>query len=339
MTKSFNRLFFITSSLLLCVAEANASKLFEIDLLKQDPNFPINSNWFSDSVITAAKSEIKKQPKKKSQLLFEIASATAQQGKLLAALEQMALIDDLSLKEGPDFLEERAEIKSLLGFDLSAMEDMNKIQRKYQTFKVLWHRSLILERAGKIEQSKLEFRKAVAEAERFNSENNYLKILLSSAKRKHLTALEPNPLKADQVLAAIKSIVALQSAPTLEEATKMLGLDEKSADNQPASGVVFFYPASADSPIKRATITPDAHQINFDIDNSACGITQTVVRKEFDAATEQELFPGSKSAPAQGTVTLLAQAEAGHIVQFVFDGGNPPALRSFSISFKEKPQK
>ena len=110
-----------------------------------------------------------------------MAFVTAQQGRLLAALEQMALIDDPKLKEEPEFLEERAEIKSLLGFAQSAIEDMDRIERKYQNHKVLWHRSLILERAGKIEQSKLEMRKAIAEAERFKHGDNYLRILLKSA--------------------------------------------------------------------------------------------------------------------------------------------------------------
>lgn len=336
--KQFPCIFFLVSLLLLPVVPASASRLYELNLLRQDSTFEINPRWFSDDVIAAAKSDIKKEPQRKAQLLFEIASATAQQGKLLAALEQMALIDDSKLKEGPEFLEERAEIKSLLGFDQSAIEDMDRIDSKYRNHKVLWHRSLILERAGKIEQSNLEMRKAIAEAERFKHGDNYLRILLESAKRKHLTALEPSPQKADEVLAAINSFNILSSAPSLSKATSMLGLDEKSAEKSESSGVIFFYPVSADSPIKRASITPDAHQINFDVDNAACAITEQVIRKKFDAATEQELYPGSMSGCGNGTLTLISKEPKDGFSQFIFDGGNPAALRSVFIGFKRKPQ-
>jgi len=326
--------FLLVTFLLLPVVPATASRLYELNLLRQDSSFEIDPRWFSDDLIAAANVGIKKEPAKKAQLLFEIASVTAQQGRLLAALEQMALIDDPKLKEEPEFLEERAEIKSLLGFAQSAIEDMDRIERKYQNHKILWHRSLILERAGKIEQSKLEMRKAIAEAERFKHGDNYLTILLESAKKKQLTALEPDPKKAEQVLSTIGSILDLASAPSSSEAIRILGLDEKSAETQEANGLTLFYPLSANSPIKRASITPDAHQISLDIDNTACGITEEIVRKKFHAATEQELYPGSLSGCGPGTLTLLSTNEPAG--QFTFDGGEKPFLQRFSISFKAK---
>jgi hypothetical protein len=332
----FSCIFLFATLLLQLIVPATASRLYELDLLRQDPTFQINPRWFSDDVIKDAKTKIKNDSRNKSLLLFEIASATAQQGKLLEALEQMALIDDPKLKEGSDFLEERAEIKSLLGFDSSAIEDMNKIERRHQNYKVLWHLSLILKRAGKTEQSNMELRKAVAEAERFKGGDNYHRILLESAKRKAITALEPDAKKADQVLAMINSILVLPSAPSLSEATRILGLNEKSAENQVASGVTFFSPMSEDSPIKRVSLTPDAHQITVEIDNAACGIPEDVIRKQFDAATEQELYPGAMSGCGPGTLALVSRESKAGVSQFIFDAGNPPVLRSFFISFKRK---
>lgn len=330
----FPYIFFLAAVLLLPVVPARASRLYELNLLRQDPNFKIDSHWFSDEVIQEANNKIKSDASHKSLFLFEIASATAQQGKLIAALEQLAAIDDPKLKESPDFLEERAEIKSLLGFESSALEDLERIEPKYKSWKTSWHRALVLQRAGKSEQAKLELSKAVAEAERFKFGDNYHRILLETASKEHIEALPPDPEKAERLLTILHSILNLTSAPTLSEATNLMGLDEKNAENQTAGGTIAFMPLSANSPIKRANITPDAHQIHLVFDTASCGITADVIRKQFDAATEDELEPGSISGCGSGTLTLYSKKHAPGAGQFVFDAAKEPALSSFFISFK-----
>ncbi|WP_161942160.1 hypothetical protein, partial [Sphingobium sp. 22B] len=258
---------------------------------------------YKRQVIKEAQDKIKKEPANKGTFQFEIASANAQQGKLLTALEQMALIDDETLKHSPDFLEERAEIKSLLGFDSSAIEDIDRIERKNQNWKTFWHRSLILQRAGKIEQAKNDLKIAVAEAERFTVGDNYLRVLLESAKQHQIKALEPDPKKTEQILSMLRSFLRSTSAPTIIDTLTVLGLDEKTAEKR-LDGEIIFYPLSSNSPIKYVTITPDGHQIRLFVYSAACLLTPDLVRKQFDAATEQELWPGSMGGCGPGTLTL-----------------------------------
>lgn len=331
----FPCLFFLAALLLLPVVPASASRLYELNLLRQDPSFKIDSRWFSDEVIKEANSKIKSDDSHKSLFLFEIASATAQQGKLIKALEQMALIDDAKLKASPDFLEERAEIKSLLGFDSSALEDFERIEPKYQNWKTCWHRALVLQRAGKSEQAKLAFRTALAEAERFSTGDNYHTILLKTAKKQKIVALEPDPQKRDQVLSMVDSLLRYTSAPPVAESIKLLGLDEKSAETQ-QGGVVLLNPVSISSPIRCVTITPDGHQINVSLHSAVSGITCDIVRKHFDAATQQEVAPGAMGGCGPGTLALYPRKQESAISQFVFDGAKEPALRSFFISYKNK---
>lgn len=324
---------FLTTALLLTVGDVRASRLYELNLLRQDPSFEINQRWFSDEVIKDAKDNIKKDPTSAARFSFEIASAMAQQGKLLKALEQMALIDDQALKESPDFLEERAEIKSLLGFDSSAVEDMDRIGWKYQNWKTLWHRSLILARAGKPEQSRFELRRAVAEAERFKTGDNYHTILLETAKKRQITALEPDSQKREQVLSTLGSLLSRTAAPAPAEIISLLGLDKKSAEPQ-LDGVISFLPVTSNSPFRYVTITPDGHQIRLFLHNAACQIPPDIIKEHFDAATEQELWPGDKSGCGPGTLTLYPRKQESRVSQFIFDGAEEPALSSFFISYR-----
>lgn len=327
-------LFFITAILLLTIGNTNASRLYEIDLLRQDPNFPIDPRWFSTAVIAEAKANIKKEPEKKAQFLFDIASAKAQQGKLLEALEQMALIEDDNVKHNADFLEERAEIKSLLGFDISAIEDMDKIDTKYRNWKTLWHRSIVLQRAGKSEEGLLDFRKAVAEAERFKIGDNYVEILLKTAKQHQITALKPEPEMMAQTLEIIQSLLHYHSAPPLAETIKLIGLEGGQVEDS-GTGEQLYY-ASNKSPIKCASITPTGQQIRISFDAAASAISPEIVRKDFDAGTEQEIWPGAMGGCGNGTLTLYPRHQENVICQFIFDGAKEPALREFFISYKEK---
>ena len=334
MQKTSIRFFFIAATLLLTVAEASASRLFELNLLRQDPNFPVDSRWFSENVIEEARTNIKKDPQNKAKYLFEIASVKAQQGKFLESLEKMAIIDDDSFKRTPDFLQERAEIKSLLGFDEAAIQDMDRIDRKYQNWKTLWHRSLVLDRAGKTKEANLDFRKAVAEAQRFKFGNNYVDILLTSAKNRKITALEPDPKNKEQILSIIQSLLSYSSAPPLVETIKLIGLDESSFEDSGA-GENIYYPISMNCPIKCATITPRGHQIRISFDTAASFITPETVRKQFDAATEQELWPGGMGSSNE-SLTLYPRHQETVGSQFVFDGAKEPTLKSVFINYKEK---
>lgn len=335
--QAIQQIIFLMTLLLLFVARADASKLYEINLLKQDPNFQIDSRWFSNDVIKELEDKIKQETANKGAFQFEIASANAQQGKLLTALEQMALIDDDKLKHTPDFLEERAEIKSLLGFDGAAIEDINKIERKYQNWKTLWHRSLVLERAGQSDLAILDLRRAIAEAERFKFGDNYHRILLESAKQRHISALEPDPHKAEQIVSILRAFIGTSAAPTLAETIILLGLDQ-SRGEKGADGQTTYYPCSKDSPLRYATITPDVHQIRLFLNSAECMVTPDMTRKQFDAFTEKELWPDSMSGCGPGTLTLYRKnnKDSDPLVEFVFDGAAEPRLKMFFVAYKDQ---
>ncbi|MBX9724801.1 MAG: hypothetical protein K2X81_25575 [Candidatus Obscuribacterales bacterium] len=251
----------------------------------------------------------------------------------------MALIDDERIKRTPDFFEERAEIKSLLGFDNSAIEDMDRIERKYQNWKTFWHRSLILQRAGKIDQANLDLKRAIAEAERFKFGDNFHRILLESAKRRHITALEPDPQKTEQTLSILHSLLVTSSAPTLAETVSLLGLDQASEEKK-TDGETIYYPLSANSPIKYVTIASDVHQIRLFLNSAACRITPEMVRKQFDAATDKELWPDSMGGCGPGTLTLYRKnnQHSEPLMQFVFDGANEPNLNMCFVAYKNNPR-
>lgn len=307
-----------------------------MNLLRQDPGFKIDPGWFSDAVIKEASDNIEKQPEKKSIYQFEIASATAQQGKLSSALDQMALIDDPKLKQTTDFLEERAEIKSLLGFDDAALQDLDRIDRNFLTWKTFWHRSLILERAGKLEQANFNLRKAVSEAQRLNGDN-YHDVLLASARQRKITALEPDHTKAARVLSFLDEILRFSKCPTLAETIRLLKLDDRSAEPQ-QNGVISYRPLSSNSPIKYAIFTPDGHQIRLIFNSTECGITPGVVRNHFNASTEQELWPGAKGGCGAANLTLYSKKCKLGNAEFGFDGAKEPFLylNSFFICFKSQ---
>jgi hypothetical protein len=320
------------------VASAQASRLYEINELREDSSFEIDPHWFSNEVIEDAKANMKKDPTNQGLFLFQIASTKAQQGKPFEALQDMANIQDEKVKQSADFLEERAEIKSMLGFDSSAIEDMERIQSKDQNWKMLWHKSLILKRAGKIDAATHELRKAVAEAERFRNGDNFHRILLQSAKKQSVAALEPDAAKAEQSISLMRSLLSLGSAPNITGAISLLGLAEKSAENQTLNKTISYAPASPRSPLKSATLLrPDAHQITLVFDSAACGITEELIRKQFDAATLNEIEPGGMGGCGPGTLTLFSRSKDIGLGQFTFDGGEKPYLRSFYIVYKGKP--
>lgn len=306
--------------------------------MRQDPHFEIDKRWFSNDVLRATQDKIKKTENKaiKAQLRFELASVTAQQGQLVDALQQMASITDFDLKQSTDFLEERAEIKSLLGFDTSALEDMDRIKNNDQSWKALWHRSLILERAGKNQESRVIFRNALAEAERFRLGDNYLRILLETAKQRQLTPMEPSTELAEKAVSIVQSLLNCASAPPLKDTITLLGLDEKSIKAS-TSGENHYAPLSKDSPIKVATITADGNQVRIYLDTAHCQIAPNFVRQHFDAASQKELWPGSNPSEPSTQQVLFAKKTDSAVAQFSFDAASKPALNLFFISFKQKP--
>lgn len=337
MTKTLLPLFLLTCNLLCVIADARADRLFETDLLKQDKNYQVDPVWSSNSVIEGATANIQNDPTRKDQFLFDIASAKAHQGKLTAALEDLAKIDSEYIKCAPDFLEERAEIKSLLGFDESAIQDIDKISANSQSWQILWHKSLIFERAGKPAEAKLLLQKALTNLQHSKVENIFAKTLRQVAREQQLVALTPDSKQKELALSMFQSLLTRPSAPEKAETLKALGLNENSR-RESKSGEDTYLPLSSNSPLCYATITPDGEQIRVYIDSTACMISPDIVREQFDAATEQELWPGSMSGCGPGTLTLFQKKSqnSSPSVQFVFDGAKEQALTMFSVVYKKQ---
>lgn len=279
---------------------------------------------------------MRKEPKLKSSILLAIASVKAHQGRLTEALDDLSKVEpNLRMQ---DFYEERAEIKSLLGFDDSAIQDMDFVLKtnsgQWQTWQSLWHESVILERAGKHNEAKYCMRQALTNLQRFKPVPNlFSNTFLKEVQDKSITAIESDQKKQDTALALIQTLLQKTSAPELTETLTLLGLDKESLQKSQSRDDRYL-PLSSDCPFRFATITPDGLQIRVFLDSTACLLSPDVIRKHFSTATEQEM--GGLGGCGAGTLTLYPK-DTTLQSQFLFDGGKEPALSMFFIAYK-KPQ-
>lgn len=335
MTKSSTLIFFSFCFLLLPIADVKADHLYETNLLKQDANFKPNPIWSSNQMITDSQAAMKNEPERKAQFLFEIASVEAHQGKLKKALADLESIKDEFIKSSPEFIEERAEIESLTGSPDLALKEMNKLLRP--GWKSLWHRSVILERAGKNVDAKITMQKALALLQHERTENPFATTLQQVTQKKQIDALAQDPKMRDVAIAGIQTLLDQSTAPAVKNILEILGLSGKPWSSGSSSREITYVPANSRSPYSYATITPDGSQIRIYMDIAACLISPETVKEKFGASSESEtpMPTGRRSRRRAGPITMSEKKNESAINQFVFDNAERPALDSFFVTYKQ----
>lgn len=335
MTKSSTLFFFTLCNLLLTVGNARADHLYETNLLKQDATFKPNPIWSSNKMIEDAQSAIKNEPERKAQFLFDIASVEAHQGKLKKALTDLDSIADPYIKNSPEFLEEKAEIESLQGSNDLALKTMDKLLRP--NWKSLWHRSIILERAGKSTDAKLSLQKAIALLQHEKSQTAFATTLQLVAQKKQIGTIEPDPKARDAAIAGIQALMDSPAAPETKKTIEILGLSGKIWSPGSPSSENIYIPATSRSPYSYVTITPDGNQIRLFLDIATCSLSPEMVKAKFGANQDAGTPASTGRRRRTGPITMSSSKKNEFsISQFVFDSAESPALDSFFISYRKQ---
>ncbi|MEW6505854.1 MAG: hypothetical protein AB1457_18025 [Chloroflexota bacterium] len=330
---------FVLGIVLLSPIAAHADRLYETNLLKQDG---FKEQLTPDvNAIEQMKAEIKREPERKSEFLFEIATLKARQGQLKEALSDLNKTNDKYLVIRPDYLEERAEIKSLLGLHPAALLDIDSVLNRtssgeWQKWRTLWHKSIILERAGKTTEAELRLREAKANLDRFQTNGIFEQTFSKVVMDRHLKAIEPEPKKADNAISLIQSLLKEPSCPKLNNTIELLGLNTSPEKNQQTREDKYI-PLSPQSPLRYATITPEGNQIRLYLDTTSCLITPEDLKKNFDVGTDKELWPDGMGGCGPATLALYPK-NSSTPAMFLFDGAKKQGLCMFFISFKSAPR-
>lgn len=328
---------FIFASVLLPSVAARADHLYEVNLL--------NKGVFSkrtkpatelNSTIRQLKADMKQEPARKSDFQFEIASAEAVEGQLTKALSDLNKIKDKNLTVRSDYLEERAEIKSLLGLHAEALLDINSILNnasgEWQKWRTLWHKSIILERAGKTNESEHCLREAKANLDRFQTNGIFEQTFSQIMIERHVSAIESSPKRAETVISLIRKLLQQTNCPPLENTIELLGLSTKPEKNGQTKEDKYI-PLSSQSPFRYATINPDGSQIRLFLDTTNCLITPEELKKNFDVGTDKELWPDGMGGCGPSTLALYPR-HSSTSAMFLFDGAKKPGLCMFFIAYK-----
>jgi hypothetical protein len=328
---------FIFAIILLSPVAARADHLYEVNLLNKgifSKQTESDSATRLNSTIKQLKADMKLEPARKSDFQFEIASAEARQGQLTKALSDLNKIKDKNLAIRSDYLEERAEIKSLLGLHAEALLDINNIlsqaSGEWQTWQTLWHKSIILERAGKTNESELCLRAAKANLDRFQTNSIFEQTFSQIIIERHLTAIEPAPKQAKTAIALIQKLLHQPTCPQLSNTIELLGFSAQPEKNGQTSEDKYL-PLSSQSPFRYATINPDGNQIRLFLDTTNCLITPEELKKNFDVGTDKELWPDGMSGCGPSTMALYPRKKSS--AMFLFDGAKKPGLCMFFIAY------
>lgn len=316
------RFFFIAAILLLSIRDAQAEQLYQQNLLRSAGKATVESNANKQTAEWA--------------LNLAKASEKARCGNLVEALNELSKLIS-SYPEETDLSQvfaERAEVKSLLGFTNAALEDCDRacIFENSSKFLHLWHRWMILDRAGRTVEAERALQAAdrdarrqfLAESSPYASYASYVKQLAE----KHCTALlKPNEQMSKKLLAAIKNLSECETPPSIEELRDLYdipldGSQAKSFDCTDCSGSKFwdFANAASDMTILRLRVNTDL-----------CAVSKNDVSNLFDLALEQN---GSFTANRKGKLQGLQFGFDADRLRFIGFYWKSPGLTQSNQSIK-----
>lgn len=315
--------FFVIGILLLPIVSANAEQLFEQNLLQSSTN---------------------PEPGKPPQLLapvsnwgdaFARASEKARDGKLIESLNDLSKLianhpEEVDLSKA---FAERAEVKSLLGFTNSSLEDCDQacLRAGSGRFLHLWHRWLILERAGRLIESERALQAADKEAHKqlTPEPSHYISSIKNLAAQHRTTALKPDEHASKKLLTVIKELSARETPPNVDEVRVLYDIPLEGSPNSSftcsdCSGNKFWIDASASS---------DMTILHLRVNTDFCALSKAEVWNQFELESEQN--GTSFSARTKGKLQGLRFAFDSDRVRFIGFYWKTPGLPCVESSISE----
>lgn len=292
MHKPSIRLFFIATILLSPITGVEAEQLFEQNLLlsskhalssKEPPSIDPTAKW-GDGIAQA--------------------SEKARHGSLVEALNDLSKLianhpEEVDLSKA---FAERAEVKSLLGFTNSALEDCDQacMHAGSSKFLHLWHRWMILERAGMLVDAQRALQAADKEVHRQQTlePSVYTSAIQQLAEEQRTKLLKADDGSSKKLLAAIKGLCERETPPSIEEVRDELNIPLEGTPSSSygcidCSGNRYWVDANA---------SPDMTILHLRINADFCAVSKEDLSNVFGLEPDQNgaSFVAKKRGKLQG---------------------------------------
>jgi len=324
---TFIRIFCIFGVLLSTVAGVRADELFVLNLLQHGKRVPESEHTLVDA-IKSLDSQIEKEPARKWQFLFKIASLKARQGKLSEALNDLScIINDYPEVALDNVFAERAEVKSLLGFTTAALEDCDRTSGSSLHF---WHRWLILNRAGRYVEANRALQAAIRAAQHEVLPNVYSVPLHRDAEQYNVAAIPADPAIGAKVIAMIEELASRSTPPSIEELKKRFGVELQGSGKYDSKTSYSCYSCTGDTFWDYARAASDLNQILFRINTDVCSVSKAELTEHYELEPDTGMNGNRYFAKKKGNLQALS---------FGFEGDKEPKLRHIALYWKEAQEK
>lgn len=304
-------IFFFAPLLLSTVGDAGASELFIQNLLHEVPP----SEQVLDKSIKTFESQIESDPSNRWHYLLEIASTKARQGKLTESLNDLSdIILNYPSVALDNVFAERAEVKSLLGFTTSALEDCDRCSTSSLHF---WHRWLILNRAGRYVEANRALQASIRAAQHEVLPNVYSGPLHRIAEQYNVAAIPADPANGPKVIAMVEELASRSTPPSIEEIKKRFGVELKGSGRYDNKTSYSCYSCTGDTFWDYASAASDLNQITFRINTDICAISKAELMAHYELESDPGMNANRYFAKKRGNLQALS---------FSFTGDNEPKL-------------
>lgn len=311
--------FSFTSILLLTIGDARASELFIGNLLHES----LPAKEVLDKRMRSLETQLESDKTKRWHYLVEIATTKAQQGKLCESLNDLSDVilnyPDVALD---NVFAERAEVKSLLGFTTSALEDCDRCSTSSLHF---WHRWLILNRAGRYVESKRALQAAIRAAEHEAIPAIYSGPLHRIAEQYNVVAIPADPENGPKVIAMIEDMANRSTPPSIEEVKKRFGVELKGSGRDDNKTSYSCYSKTGDTFWDYARAASDLNQILFRINTDVCSISKAELIEHYKLEPDPDMNANRYLAKKRGYLQTLS---------FSFTGDVEPKLSHIGFYWK-----
>ena len=224
--------FFTILLLIVVIPSASADQLFITNLMQYPEPMVLEDSAIHAETIRSLEQQIKDEPQRTWQLRSEIATTKARQGKLTEALNDLSLLLANTKGNSSELaLEERAELKSIMGFTDAALDDNSKVLLADQNWLFLWHRWLILKRGGQIKDAQETLGQALQALQRHGADNNLAKALVATGKKENCVPDNSAQIITDKALTQLKQTAQLSTPPSNKDMAIIFGLKLVDSNN------------------------------------------------------------------------------------------------------------